>query len=222
LLSIPVCLNVQPTKIIKIWWAEIAICCVAFWENIDTPIISQNMNYSTKVSRRKVLTLFCGTAILTITPAIAQNKRNRRRNRPTIPDHQRLRDLPDSTPTPTPSPTPAAPEPYRPTSPVVMFGVGGGVLGMFGCLGAWLVKMNQKSTPPQIPAPTKRAKSVKQAVPEIADWYVFRSGKAEGPYTALQLWEVQKITARTKVRRREAEWQRAGEIPELAKYLSEK
>jgi hypothetical protein len=51
---------------------------------------------------------------------------------------------------------------------------------------------------------------------------VFRSGKAEGPYTALQLWEIQKITARTKVRRGEAEWQRAGEISELAKFLTDK
>ena len=63
---------------------------------------------------------------------------------------------------------------------------------------------------------------VRQATPEVADWYVFRSGKAEGPYTKLQLWEVQKITARTKVRRGEAEWQRAGEISELAKFLTDK
>jgi hypothetical protein len=63
---------------------------------------------------------------------------------------------------------------------------------------------------------------VRQGTPEVADWYVFRSGKAEGPYTKLQLWEVQKITARTKVRRGEADWQRAGEVSELAKYLSDK
>jgi hypothetical protein len=63
---------------------------------------------------------------------------------------------------------------------------------------------------------------VKQATPEVADWYVFRSGKAEGPYTKLQLWEIQNITARTKVRRGEAEWQRAGEISELAKFLTDK
>ena len=63
---------------------------------------------------------------------------------------------------------------------------------------------------------------VRQATPEAADWYVFRSGKAEGPYSKLQLWEVQKITARTKVRRGEADWQRAGDVSELAKYLSEK
>ena len=67
-----------------------------------------------------------------------------------------------------------------------------------------------------------RMRPVRPAAPEVADWYVFRSGKAEGPYTALQLWEVQKITDRTKVRRGEADWQRAGEIPELAKYLSKK
>ncbi len=63
---------------------------------------------------------------------------------------------------------------------------------------------------------------VRQTSPEVADWYVFRSGKAEGPYTKLQLWEVQKITARTKVRQGEAEWQRAGEISELAKFLTDK
>ena len=67
-----------------------------------------------------------------------------------------------------------------------------------------------------------RMRPVRPAAPEVADWYVFRSGKAEGPYTALQLWEIQKITARTKVKRGESEWQRAGEISELEKYLSEK
>lgn len=61
-----------------------------------------------------------------------------------------------------------------------------------------------------------------QPTPEIAEWYVFRSGEAKGPYTKLQLWEIQEITARTKVRRGEAEWQRAGEIPELAAYLTQK
>jgi hypothetical protein len=81
---------------------------------------------------------------------------------------------------------------------------------------------SQNFTPPT-PIPVEpRVKPVKQAAPEVADWYVFRSGKAEGPYTALQLWEIQKITARTKVRRGEAEWQRAGEIAELAKFLTDK
>lgn len=61
-----------------------------------------------------------------------------------------------------------------------------------------------------------------QPTPEVPQWYVFRSGEAKGPYTKLQLWEVQEITARTKVRREEAEWQRAGEIPELAAYLTQK
>ncbi|MEG4058560.1 MULTISPECIES: DUF4339 domain-containing protein [unclassified Microcoleus] len=61
-----------------------------------------------------------------------------------------------------------------------------------------------------------------EATPELPEWYVFRSGNAEGPYTKLQLLDVQKVTARTKVRRGEAEWQRAGEIPELAAYLTEK
>jgi hypothetical protein len=66
------------------------------------------------------------------------------------------------------------------------------------------------------------APKVRQTVSEVADWYVFRSGKAEGPYTKLQLWEVQEITARTKVRRGEGDWQRAGEVSELAKYLTDK
>jgi hypothetical protein len=80
---------------------------------------------------------------------------------------------------------------------------------------------SQNSTP-STPSPVEpRVKPAKQSTPEVADWYVFRSGPKE-PYTKLQLSEVQKITARTKVRRGEADWQRAGEIPELAKYLSEK
>jgi hypothetical protein len=78
---------------------------------------------------------------------------------------------------------------------------------------------NSTSPPPEPVEP--QVKPAKQSTPEVADWYVFRSGP-KGPYTKLQLWEVQKITARTKVRRGEADWQRAGEIPELAKYLSEK
>jgi hypothetical protein len=69
---------------------------------------------------------------------------------------------------------------------------------------------------------TKPSKKPKQTTPEVADWYVFRSGKVEGPYTAVQLREVQKITARTKVRRGEAVWQRAGEVSELAKFLTDK
>jgi hypothetical protein len=51
---------------------------------------------------------------------------------------------------------------------------------------------------------------------------VFGSGEAKRPYTRLQLWEIQEITARTNVRRGEAEWLRAGEIPELAAYLTQK
>jgi hypothetical protein len=69
---------------------------------------------------------------------------------------------------------------------------------------------------------TKPSKKPKQTTPEVADWYVFRSGKVEGPYTAVELREVQKITARTKVRRGEAVWQRAGEVSELAKFLTDK
>jgi hypothetical protein len=69
-----------------------------------------------------------------------------------------------------------------------------------------------------------RMKPVRQSTqptPEVPQWYVFRSGEAKGPYTKLELWEIQEIKARTKVRRGEAEWQRAGEIPELAAYLTQ-
>ncbi|MEG5057505.1 DUF4339 domain-containing protein [Microcoleus sp. A2-C5] len=66
------------------------------------------------------------------------------------------------------------------------------------------------------PSATKKPKS------QQAQWYVFRSGKAEGPYTKRQLRDVQQITDRTKVRAGEAEWQRAGEIPELAQFLTQK
>ncbi len=61
-----------------------------------------------------------------------------------------------------------------------------------------------------------------QPTPEVPQWYVFRSGEAKGPYTRLQLWEIQEITGRTEVWRGEADWQRAGEIPELAAYLTQK
>lgn len=83
-------------------------------------------------------------------------------------------------------------------------------------------RQSQNFTSPTPDPVQRRVKPVRPATPEGADWYVFRSGKAEGPYTALQLWEVQKITDRTKVRRGEADWQRAGEVPELAKYLTKK
>ncbi len=69
-----------------------------------------------------------------------------------------------------------------------------------------------------------RMKTVRsaEAIPELPEWYVFRSGNAEGPYTKLQLLDVQKIGDRTKVRRGGTEWQRAGEFSELAAYLTEK
>src|SRR6476469_5670093 len=136
------------------------------------------MNYSTRLSRRKLLLLLTGSLLATTTfstPSEAAKKK-RSRNYDRYYPRNRLRNY-DSTPSPTPSPTPAAPEPYRPTSPVVMFGVGGGVLGAFGFLGAWLIKMNQKSTTPTPEPVQRRVKPVKQATPEFADWYVFRSGK---------------------------------------------
>jgi len=80
---------------------------------------------------------------------------------------------------------------------------------------------SQNSTPPTPEPIEPRVKPAKEPTPEVADWYVFRSGP-KGPYTKLQLREVQKITARTKVRQGEGEWQRAGEISELAKYLTKK
>jgi hypothetical protein len=68
--------------------------------------------------------------------------------------------------------------------------------------------------------PVRRASPA--AKPEKPQWYVFRSGKPEGPYTKDQLRDVQQISDRTKVRRGESEWQRAGEIPDLANYLTQK
>jgi GYF domain 2 len=63
----------------------------------------------------------------------------------------------------------------------------------------------------------------KTSSPEKTQWYVFRSGNAEGPYTREQLWLAQRITARTNVRREgETDWTRAGEIPELADFLNSK
>jgi hypothetical protein len=72
------------------------------------------------------------------------------------------------------------------------------------------------------PATQKRSPATQKPKSEQPQWYVFRSGKAESPYTKLQLLEVQKITDRTKVRLGENEWRRAGEIPELAAYLTQK
>ena len=59
--------------------------------------------------------------------------------------------------------------------------------------------LSRRSELPETPAIYFAIDSLDQTTPEIADWYVFRSGP-KGPYTKLQLWEVQKITARTKVR----------------------
>ena len=86
----------------------------------------------------------------------------------------------------------------------------------------WLYERASSKRKSKTQPKTKPSKKPKQTTPEVADWYVFRSGKVEGPYTAVQLREVQKITARTKVRRGEAVWQRAGEVLELAKFLTDK
>jgi len=86
----------------------------------------------------------------------------------------------------------------------------------------WLYERASSKRKSKTQPKTTPSKKPKQATPEVADWYVFRSGKVEGPYTAVQLREVQKITDRTKVRRGGANWQRAGEVSELAKYLSKK
>lgn len=62
------------------------------------------------------------------------------------------------------------------------------------------------------------AKNVRDETPQ---WYVFRGGQAEGPYTKQQLQSVQKITARTNVRRTGEEiWTRAGDIQELKDFLT--
>jgi GYF domain 2 len=71
--------------------------------------------------------------------------------------------------------------------------------------------------------PVRKPSSLpKKPKSQQAQWYVFRSGKAEGPYTKDQLRDVQKITERTKVKLGQTEWQRAGEILELAAFLTQK
>ena len=70
--------------------------------------------------------------------------------------------------------------------------------------------------------PVRRPSPAPKPKPETPQWYVFRSGKSEGPYTKDQLRDVQRITDRTKVRREQAEWVKAGEVPELANYLTQK
>lgn len=66
--------------------------------------------------------------------------------------------------------------------------------------------------------PVRKAEDI-----DKTQWYVFRSGSAEGPYTREQLWLAQRITARSNVRREgETDWTRAGEIPELADSLNTK
>ncbi|WP_293341552.1 DUF4339 domain-containing protein [Microcoleus sp. CAWBG58] len=200
---------------------------------------------NSKLSRRKVLLLVTGaSALVASIPVYAQKKKRPRGNRRYYGD----KDYSDydnrSSPTPTPAPTPAQPEKYSPPHPALIPAVGGGVFSLFGVVGAWLWKINHKasqklatSSPSTNRGKTidpieqelnqmkfesgmNRAKSVRRvtSAPAPSEWYVFRSGKAEGPYTKLQLLEVQKITDRTKVRLGEAEWQRAGEIPELAGY----
>jgi hypothetical protein len=82
-------------------------------------------------------------------------------------------------------------------------------------------RRSHNSTSPTSDPVEPQVKPAFQAAPEVSHWYVFRSGKAEGSSSKLQLWEVQKITDRTKVRRGKSDRQAAGEIPELAKYLTE-
>jgi GYF domain 2 len=204
---------------------------------------------NSKLSRRKALLLVTGASDLVASvPVYAQKKKRPRGNR----RYYRDKDYPDyensSSPSPTLAPTPAQPEKYSPPHPALIPAVGGGIFSLFGMIGVWLWKINHKvsknlntSSPSTSRRKTidpieqelnqmkfesgmNRVKSVRRAasVPEVSEWYVFRSGQPEGPYTKLQLLEVQKITDRTKVRLGEAEWQRAGEIPQLAAYLTEK
>jgi hypothetical protein len=97
----------------------------------------------------------------------------------------------------------------------------------------WLLKFQgTKTTPQPTQENTQKPKPLPKklpplpdplAKPEVAEWEVFRNGKPEGTYTREQLLNVQKITARTNVRRgSETDWTRAGEIPELADFIRAK
>jgi GYF domain 2 len=220
------------------------------WEKSDTSITYQNMtNY--KLSRRKVLLLFAGSSALAVSPVYAQKKK-RPRNRKSYRDKDYEVDdnsSPSPTPAPTPAQSETYSPPHPALIPAVGGGVFG-IFGLVGACfwkfnqqkasknlnaGSAAARDNTSNIPidpieqelNQLKSESgmNRMKSVRRSsvmAAEVSEWYVFRSGKAEGPYTKLQLWEVQKITARTKVRRGENEWQRAGEIPELAKYLTQK
>lgn len=95
--------------------------------------------------------------------------------------------------------------------------------------GQWLLKFQgtkntsqptQETTPKPKPLPKKLPPLPDPlAKPEVAEWEVFRNGKPEGIYTREQLSTIQKITARTNVRRVGGIWTRAGEIPELADFI---
>ncbi|MGL5064107.1 MAG: DUF4339 domain-containing protein [Microcoleus sp.] len=204
-----------------------------------------------KLSRRKVLLLFAGSSALVVSPVYAQKKK-RPRNRKSYRDKDYEDDdnsSPSPTPAPTPAQPEKYSPPHPALIPAVGGGVFG-IFGLVGAC-FWKFnqqkaskKLNADSSSARgntsnIPidpieqelnqlkseSGMNRMKSVRRSAvtaAEVSEWYVFRSGKSEGPYTKLQLWEVQKITARTKVRRGENEWQPAGEIPELAKYLTQK
>lgn len=68
----------------------------------------------------------------------------------------------------------------------------------------------------------KPVKTPRSAVKTQTKWECFRSGPV-GPYTKEELRSIQKITAKTNVRRvGETDWTRAGQIPELAEFLTVK
>lgn len=82
--------------------------------------------------------------------------------------------------------------------------------------------------PPPPPPPPPSAPST-PSVPSagagvssgVAEWYIFRSGDAVGPFTLAQL-RTEGISSRTNIRREgETEWTRARDIPQLQSILEE-
>lgn len=85
-------------------------------------------------------------------------------------------------------------------------------------LSEWQPAIQVKELATILPPPV--APPIPQPQAARAEWYIFRSGDALGPFNINQLPE-QGLTSRTNIRREgETEWRRAREVPELAPLLA--